>query len=399
MDVQIYSFLIPTLMAAWGMSKGQAGLLGTVALIASAVGGWITGFLADRYGRVRMLQIAVLWFSFFTFLSGFAQNFEQLLITRTLQGLGFGGEWAAGAVLMAEIIRPEYRGKAGGYVQSAYAVGWAIAAGVSTAALMLLPKDMAWRAVFWAGLLPALLVIYVRRNLDDSDVFKRAQQRREQAGVKTSLLTIFRPGLLRITVLASLLAIGIQGSSYAIITWLPTYLKTAHNLSTAAIGAYVGVVTFGSFCGYITSAHLTDRVGRKRNFQIYAVGCWLIDFAYMYFARDAVSVLVLGWFLGFLSQGIYASLGPYFSELFPTTVRAAGQAFAYSLGRSVGSLFALVVGLLSEFMPFDKAIGAVSLGGYCLPLLVLLLLPETRGTALDKVEPPVEILGITTPSE
>jgi len=122
MDVQLYSFVIPTLIAIWGITRAQAGMLGTAALLVSAVGGWLAGWMADRYGRVRTLQAAILWFAVFTFLSGLAQNFEQLFAARALMGLGFGGEWAAGAVLLGEVIRPEYRGKALGMMQA----GWAV---------------------------------------------------------------------------------------------------------------------------------------------------------------------------------------------------------------------------------------------------------------------------------
>ncbi len=128
MDVMIYSFVIPTLIAAWHMSKGQAGLLSTVALLISAAGGWLAGLLADRVGRTRVLQITILWFAVFTFLSGFTNSFWQLLVTRGLQGLGFGGEWAVGSVLMGEAIRARYRGKAVGTVQGGWAIGWAITA-------------------------------------------------------------------------------------------------------------------------------------------------------------------------------------------------------------------------------------------------------------------------------
>ena len=123
MDVMVYSFVIPTLIAAWHISKGQAGLLGTAALLISAVGGWLAGLLADRFGRARVLQITILWFAFFTFLSGFTNSFWQLLMTRGLQGLGFGGEWAVGSVLMGEAIRAQHRGKAVGTVQGGWAIG------------------------------------------------------------------------------------------------------------------------------------------------------------------------------------------------------------------------------------------------------------------------------------
>ena len=128
LDVQIYSFVIPTLLTVWNISKGQAGLLGTISLLISAFGGWFAGALSDRIGRVRVLQIMVLWYAVFTFLCGFTQNFEQLFICRALQGFGFGGEWSAGAVLLGEVIRDKYRGRAVGTVQSGWAIGWGSAA-------------------------------------------------------------------------------------------------------------------------------------------------------------------------------------------------------------------------------------------------------------------------------
>jgi MFS family permease len=382
MDVQIYSFLIPTLISIWGISQTQAGALGTAALISSAIGGWGTGMLADRFGRVRMLQISICWYAGFTFLSGFTTSYDQLLVARTLQGIGFGGEWAAGSVLMGEMIRAAHRGKAVGCVQSAFAVGWGCAALLSTGFFALLPAAWAWRALFWAGLAPALLILFVRRHVRESEVFETARSDAAARGTETPLTAIFGRGLLRTTVLASLLALGVQGSSYAVITWLPTYLRTIRHLSATSSGSYVMVVTLGAFCGYITSAYLTDAVGRRRNFLIYAIGCWVIDFTYMYAPVGNGAILLLGFPFGFFTQGIYASVGPYFTELFPTNVRANGQAFAYSFGRCVGAFFALFIGLMSEVMPLDRAIGALSLGGYVLTLVAAFMLPETKGLVL-----------------
>ena len=166
MDVQLYSFVIPTLMAAWSISRADAGLLATVTLLVSAAGGWAAGILADRIGRVRTLQITILWFSFFTFLCAFTTSFEQLLVCRALQGLGFGGEWAAGAVLIGEMIRDKHRGKGGGTVHSGWAVGWGAAALLYTGFFSALPESVAWRALFAAGLLPALFVLYLRRHVE-----------------------------------------------------------------------------------------------------------------------------------------------------------------------------------------------------------------------------------------
>src|ERR1700723_1496415 len=138
-DVQMYSFVIPTVIALWGLSRAEAGLLGTVTLLISSLGGWFSGTLAGRFGRVRILQISILWYSVFTFLCAFAQDFQQLFILRALHGVGFGGEWAAGAVLMGEVIRDKYRGRGVGLVQTGWAVGWGGSALGYTAVYWVLP--------------------------------------------------------------------------------------------------------------------------------------------------------------------------------------------------------------------------------------------------------------------
>src|ERR1700756_3134567 len=174
-DVQMYSFVIPTVIAMWGLSRGEAGLIGTVTLLISSLGGWFSGTLADRFGRVRMLQITILWYSFFTFLCAFAQNFEQLFVLRALHGFGFGGEWAAGAVLMGEVIRDRYRGRAVGLVQTGWAVGWGAAALLYTVLIAVLPEELAWRSLFWIGLAPAALVIWIRRFIEEPEIRRHRQ--------------------------------------------------------------------------------------------------------------------------------------------------------------------------------------------------------------------------------
>src|SRR5690242_11529175 len=163
MDVQLYSFAIPALIATWSITRTQAGELGTAALLVSAVGGWLAGWFADRFGRVLTLQIAILWFAAFTFLSGLAQNFNQLFAARAIMGLGFGGEWAAGAVLLGEVIRPQHRGKALGIMQAGWALGWGAAALLYAFFFSVLPPQTAWRALFLVGIVPAVLVFWVRR--------------------------------------------------------------------------------------------------------------------------------------------------------------------------------------------------------------------------------------------
>src|ERR1700722_17322090 len=182
-DQQLYSYVVPTVIAVWGMSTGAAGTIGTITVGTSSFGGWFAGALADRFGRVRVLQIAILWYSVFTFLCSFAQNFEQLFILRGLHGLGFGGEWATGAVLMGEVIRDKYRGRGVGFVQTGAAVGPGLAALVYAGLYAILPETIAWRALFAVGIFPALFVLWIRRSIPESEAFEGLRNSSAQPGI------------------------------------------------------------------------------------------------------------------------------------------------------------------------------------------------------------------------
>jgi len=382
MDVQLYSFVIPTLIAIWGITRAQAGMLGTAALLVSAVGGWLAGWMADRYGRVRTLQAAILWFAVFTFLSGLAQNFEQLFAARALMGLGFGGEWAAGAVLLGEVIRPEYRGKALGMMQAGWAVGWGAAALLYALFFSLLPPETAWRALFFTGIAPALLVFFVRRYVQEPAVYLETRARLAASGDHPSVLEIFRPPLLRITVLGGLMGTGAQGGYYAVTTWLPTFLRTERKLSVLDSAGYLAVSIVGAFCGYLAGGFLADRIGRRLTFLVFAIGAGVIAATYTMVPFGDGMMLVLGFPLGFFASGVFSAMGPFFTEHFPTRVRGAGQGFAYNLGRATGALFPTLVGLLSTKMPLGEAIGLFAGLAYAVMAVAAFLLPETRGKVL-----------------
>jgi len=382
MDVMVYSFVLPTLVAVWNISKGQAGLLGTSTLLLSSLGGWIAGLAADRFGRVKILQLTILWFAFFTFLSGFANGFTQLLIFRGLQGLGFGGEWAVGSVLIGEVIRSEYRGRAVGTVQGGWAIGWGISALFYTVFFSLLPSSLAWRAMFWVGLMPALLAVWVRSHVSESNLFKRTLLA-NKAKPSTHFLQIFSPALLKTTLLASLVALGAQGGYYAITTWLPLYMN-ARGLSVVHTGGYLLVVIAGSFAGYLTAAHLADKIGRKWTLTLFAVLSFTTVLLYMVLPLSDTAMLFVGFPLGFFPSGAFSPMGAFFSELFPTSLRGSGQGFAYNLGRGVGALFPSLVGYFSGHMQLGKAIAIFSVAAYMLMALSVLLLPETRGVDLPE---------------
>ena len=378
LDVQIYTFTIPALIAVWHITNAQAGLLATSALVISAFGGWIAGMLADRVGRARLLMIMIAWFAFFTFLSGFTNSFEQLLVVRGCQGFGFGGEWAAGSVLIGEVIRSADRGKAVGTVQSAWAFGWGAAAILATIIFQLLPQEIAWRALFFVGILPALLVFYIRTRVPEPAIFKAAAQSAPRRG----MFDIFRRALLPTTVLGAVLTTGAQGGYYAITTFLPTFLRTQRHLTVLGTGGYLAVIIVGSWFGYIASAYLSDTIGRRKNFFIFAIGSLLIAIAYTQTEISDPIMLVLGFPLGFFASGIFSGIGPVLTELFPTSVRGTGQGFCYNFGRGIAAFFPTLVGLLSARVALGSAIGVFAAISYAVVILAALALPETRGREL-----------------
>ena len=382
MDFMIYPLVIGTIIALWQVDLGLAGLAVTGTLLASAIGGWVAGYMADRIGRVRTLQITILWFSSFSLISAFAQDFNQLMVARALLGFGFGGEWAAGAVLMGETIRAEFRGRAVGSVQSAWAVGWGAAVVLQAITFSLLPEELAWRAMFALGFLPALLLIYVRRHIEEPEIAKVARAKLAQEGKAPSILEIFKPELLKTTVLASLLTMGAQGGYYAITTWVPTFLKTERKLTVIGSTGYLAFLILGSFAGFLFGAWMADRYGRRKLFITFSIGAICLVLAYTQWEITNEMMMWLGFPLGFFASGYFSGLGAFLTELFPTRLRGSGQGFCYNFGRGMGALFPALVGYFSSQYGLATAIAVFAVIAYGVFLVTALLLPETRGREL-----------------
>jgi len=383
-DLIVLTLSLTAIGATFDVGTGATGALSTVTLSASAIGGILGGVLADRIGRARTLMISVAVYSLFTFLSGIASSYPMLMTFRVFQGIGFGAEWGVGAVLVAELVRPESRGKALGVIQSSWAVGWAIAVVAYLIVFELFSEGTAWRVLMCLGALPALLILYIRRNVDDPDVYRRKEEKTPDD--ELPLKQILRGDLLRITVAASVLATGIQGGYYAMFTWIPTYLKTERDLSIVGTSGYLFVVIAGSFAGYLTAGFVHDRLGRKKTFAIFsmAAGASLV----LYFlvpSGSNTTLLIVGFPLGFFASGCFSGFGSYLSELFPTRARGTGGGFCYNVGRGVGALFPGIIGFLAAAVGLG---GAVAFGvfGYVLAIAALTLLPETHGREFAAAE-------------
>jgi MFS family permease len=247
----------------------------------------------------------------------------------------------------------------------------------------LLPHELAWRILFLIGILPALFVIFIRRFVDEPELFVAQQRKQIKSAESSSFTEIFAPGMITTTLRAVLLTTGAQGGYYAINTWLPTFLKTERHLTVLATGGYLAMAIFGSYVGYIVSAFLTDYLGRKKNFILFALGSLCTALLYMFLPITDTAMLFLGFPLGFFISGVFSGMGAFLTELYPTRIRGSGQGFCYNMGRAIGALFPFLIGVASKDVPLGESIGMFAAIAYGLMILAAISLPETRGKQLE----------------
>lgn len=380
MDTQSANLLNPTLARIFALNEAQIGMMATAALIASGIGGWLAGAASDRFGRVVVLQVTILWFSLGSLLCGLAQTYPQLVAARIFQGMGFGGEWAVGAVLIAEITRPQYRATAVGIVQSGYSFGVAAAAGLYFTAYSLLPEELAWRALFFAGIAPALLVLLIRRVVSEPTRFNAA---RRADAAKDRLWHIFHAIHRRATMLGSLLCLTLQGATATLSVWLPTLLRVSHGLSVGLVGLFLTLQSIGAFAGYLTAAVIADRLGRRVSLAVFTMGAMAASAMLCLMPMTPMVTLSVALPFGFFVFGLFSNFGPVLSELYPAAVRGSGQGFCYNFGRGVGAIFPAIVGVGAASLTLPVTMGMMALSAYALACIVILFLPETRGKVID----------------
>jgi MFS family permease len=280
---------------------------------------------------------------------------------------------------VAEYCSPRYRGRTVAFVQSAWAVGWGLCVIVYTAVFSLVDPEIAWRVLFWTGALPAVLVFYVRRHVTDAPEQATRLARSAQRG---SFAAIFGRKWGRTTFFAALLATGVQGGYYTLATWVPSFLKTERDLTVMGTGGYLAFQISGAFIGYVSGGYLTDLLGRKRTFALFAALSAVLILGYTNIPAGANTlVLLLGFPLGFTTSAIFSGFGSFLAELYPAELRGTGQGFTYNFGRAMGAFFPTLVGFLAA----DWGIGAAMVFGavaYGIAVLALLGLPETRGREL-----------------
>jgi len=378
-DVMLYSMVLSALVPALDMTTGTAGLLGSLTLIASAAGGLVFGLVADRFGRTRALVASILIYSVFTGACGLAQSVVQLAIFRVLLGLGMGGEWASGAALVSETWPAEHRGKALGFMQSAWAVGFAGAAAVNA---VVLPR-WGWRAVFFVGVLPALFTLWVRRRVEEPTIWRAAREAPSSARGRFG--DIFRGALLPLTVAVTLMNACTMFAWWGFNLWLPGYLSLSVKsggvgLSVEVMSAMVFVMQIGMWFGYVTFGFVSDTVGRRRAYVTYLLAAAALIALYTTTTRPLV-LLLLGPVVAFFATGYFSGFGAVTAEIYPTDIRATAQGFTYNIGRLASAVAPFAVGRLAETHGFGPAL-LLSAAAFVLAAVAWIWIPETRGREL-----------------
>jgi MFS family permease len=297
---------------------------------------------------------------------------------------------------MGEVIRDKYRGRGVGFVQTGAAFGPGLAALVYAGLYAVLPEAIAWRALFAIGILPGLLVLWIRRSIPDSQAFRVRQDRTAQPGI-AHLLSAFRRPYLWTTVKVSLMVMGAQGGVWAVAFWMPTYLRTVRHLSASGTGLYVAVQQFGALIGFLLGAYLADALGRKWTFMISAVATIVMVLVYLYAPVGNTALLLLGIPLNTAILMKFAPMGPFMTELYPTSVRGTGQGFCYNAGRAIGSVFMTAIGFATAVIPLGAGIALFSTLAHALMIVMLLLLPETRGRDIASLD--IEASAAAVPSQ
>jgi len=385
-DVMLYALILTAVIADLGMDRATGGLMASLTLAASAVGGLVFGVIADKLGRTRALSLSILLYSVFTFACGLAQNVWQFAIFRLLLGLGMGGEWASGATLVSETWPEKHRGKAMGIMQSCWAIGYGLAAIVVA---IVLPR-FGWRAVFFVGILPALFTMWIRRSVKEPDMWVRAKQGSgigdQGSGIRDQGTGPARGKFpLRLALFLTAMNAATMFAWWGLNLWVPSYLSLPATqggvgLSTETMSLFIIAMQVGMWLGYVTFGFISDSFGRRPTYVSYLLMASVLVWYYG-FAREPWILLVLGPFVAFFGTGYFSGFGAVASELFPTSIRATALGVTYNSGRLLSAVAPFVVGTMAQNRGFGAAFTLTAIA-FMIAAALWIGIPETKGRKL-----------------
>ena len=372
-DVMLYALILTAVVKDLGLTLAVGGQLASLTLAASAVGGLLFGVLADKLGRTRALSLSILLYSVFTFACGLAQNVWQLALFRVLLGLGMGGEWASGAVLVSETWPEKHRGKALGIMQSCWAIGYGAAAVVVA---IVLPR-YGWRAVFFVGILPALFTLWIRRSVKEPEMWTT----RGDKPLGLSMADV--PW--KIVVFLTLMNAATMFAWWGLNLWVPSYLSLPAaqggiGLTTESMSMFIVAMQVGMWLGYVSFGFISDAFGRKPTYVMYLLVAAVLVWAYGA-TRQPALLLVLGPFVAFFGTGYFSGFGAVASEIFPTSIRATALGVTYNSGRLLSAIAPFVIGSLAQSRGFGVAFTVTAIA-FLIAAVLWLGIPETKGRKL-----------------
>ena len=388
MDFMLYVVALNQLRGYFGFNDAMAGLLATVALVMSGVGGLTFGYVADRFGRTRALMGTIALFSIASLGAASSQSVWQLMLWRALLGLGMGGEWASGAVLVSETWPPEHRNKAISIMQSGWALGYILALLAAQVILGFAPLGQdSWRLLFTLGLLPALFALWIRRHVREPE--KWTAGRAAARDTQNPFREIFGRALIGRTLLIILLGGAVQFGYWGVFTWLPGFLGRPISAGGAGLDVVRSLgwlipVQLGAYAGYLTFGFIADRIGRRAAFVLFMIGAAVLAPVYGQFARSPLVLMVAGPLLGYFASGHFSMFGGFVAELFPTRIRATGQGTSYNIGRMAGAIAPYTIGTVATIpgVGIGLALGVTS-AFFLLAAVLVFTLPDRSGQALD----------------
>jgi len=389
LDFMLYTMALNQLRNYFMFGDATAGFLGTATLVMSGGGGLIFGWIADRFGRTRALMGTIAVFSFASLGAATSQSVLQLLFWRTVLGIGMGGEWASGAVLVSETWPAHLRNKAISIMQSGWAIGYIMAA-VLAALILGNPRfgNEGWRWLFVVGVAPALFTLWIRRNLREPQSWSaRAATKKPRTN---PFKVIFGPKMLGRTLLIIALGGAVQFAYFGLFFWLPPFLARPVAQGGAGMGVvgslqWIVLMQIGAYFGYLTFGFIADKLGRRRTFVLFMICAAIIAPVYgRVAATSPTALIVLSPLLGYFGHGYFSLFGGFLAELYPAEVRATGQGTSYNLGRTLGALAPYTIGVIATWpgVGIGIALSATS-AFFLLAALLIFTLPDRAGQALE----------------